>query len=153
MWNSLYYVSILFQGLRIAPPEAPMTGYMFGKGIYFADIISKSANYCCTTQQDRTGLVLLCEVALGSMVEKFKAEDCRKQINTRVDSVRGVGQTAPDPRATRVLSDGVQVPLGKLVVDLDIQSHLLYNEYIVYDPSQVKIKYLLKMDFQYKTQA
>lgn len=147
------YAGIISQGLRIAPPEAPMTGYMFGKGIYFADIISKSANYCCTTQQDRTGLVLLCEVALGSMVEKFKAEDCRKQINTRVDSVRGVGQTAPDPRATRVLSDGVQVPLGKLVVDLDIQSHLLYNEYIVYDPSQVKIKYLLKMDFQYKTQA
>ena len=24
------------QGLRIAPPEAPVTGYMFGKGVYFA---------------------------------------------------------------------------------------------------------------------
>lgn len=29
------------QGLRIAPPEAPVTGYMFGKGIYFADMVSK----------------------------------------------------------------------------------------------------------------
>jgi poly [ADP-ribose] polymerase len=36
----------LSQGLRIAPPEAPVTGYMFGKGIYFADMVSKSANYC-----------------------------------------------------------------------------------------------------------
>src|SRR5690606_7831338 len=32
---------ILSQGLRIAPPEAPVTGYMFGKGIYFADMVSK----------------------------------------------------------------------------------------------------------------
>jgi hypothetical protein len=40
------YAGILSQGLRIAPPEAPVTGYMFGKGIYFADMVSKSANYC-----------------------------------------------------------------------------------------------------------
>ena len=40
------YVGILKEGLRIAPPEAPSTGYMFGKGVYFADIVSKSANYC-----------------------------------------------------------------------------------------------------------
>lgn len=32
--------------LRIAPPEAPVSGYMFGKGIYLADVVSKSANYC-----------------------------------------------------------------------------------------------------------
>ena len=40
------WVGILSQGLRIAPPEAPVTGYMFGKGVYFADMVSKSANYC-----------------------------------------------------------------------------------------------------------
>jgi len=26
------WVGIISQGLRIAPPEAPSTGYMFGKG-------------------------------------------------------------------------------------------------------------------------
>eukprot|EP00964_Phaeocystis_antarctica_P152049 scaffold119809_cov42-Phaeocystis_antarctica.AAC.1 len=40
------WCGILSQGLRIAPPEAPATGYMFGKGVYFADCSSKSANYC-----------------------------------------------------------------------------------------------------------
>ena len=74
------FVGILSQGLRIAPPEAPATGYMvlfhslfintrtslhigythffwktnscnsfafqFGKGIYFSDLVSKSAQYC-----------------------------------------------------------------------------------------------------------
>lgn len=38
-----------FIGLRIAPPEAPKTGYRFGKGVYFADIISKSGGYCFTS--------------------------------------------------------------------------------------------------------
>jgi hypothetical protein len=37
------WVGIISQGLRIAPPEAPSTGYMFGKGVYFADMSSKSA--------------------------------------------------------------------------------------------------------------
>ena len=32
--------------LRIAPPEAPVNGYAFGKGVYLADISSKSAQYC-----------------------------------------------------------------------------------------------------------
>ncbi|KAL7172563.1 hypothetical protein ACSBR2_032118 [Camellia fascicularis] len=36
------FVGILSQGLRIAPPEAPATGYMLGKGVYFADLVSKS---------------------------------------------------------------------------------------------------------------
>lgn len=49
-------------GLRIAPPEAPVTGYMFGKGVYFADMFSKSANYCCSTKSATDGVLLLCEV-------------------------------------------------------------------------------------------
>lgn len=34
------FAGILSQGLRIAPPEAPVNGYMFGKGVYFADVSS-----------------------------------------------------------------------------------------------------------------
>lgn len=59
------FAGILSQGLRIAPPEAPVTGYMFGKGIYFADMVSKSANYCYHSMSKNTGLILLSEVALG----------------------------------------------------------------------------------------
>lgn len=33
------FAGILSQGLRIAPPEAPVCGYMFGKGVYFADSV------------------------------------------------------------------------------------------------------------------
>lgn len=56
---------ILSQGLRIAPPEAPVNGYMFGKGIYLADMSSKSANYCCASSSNGNALLLLCEAELG----------------------------------------------------------------------------------------
>ncbi|XP_006883337.1 PREDICTED: poly [ADP-ribose] polymerase 2 [Elephantulus edwardii] len=67
------WVGILSHGLRIAPPEAPITGYMFGKGIYFADMSSKSANYCFASRLKNTGLLLLSEVALGQCNELLEA--------------------------------------------------------------------------------
>lgn len=60
------FVGIISQGLRIAPPEAPSTGYAFGKGVYFADMAAKSAGYTCYGLSDNVGLFLLCEVALGN---------------------------------------------------------------------------------------
>ena len=60
------FVGILSQGLRIAPPEAPKTGYLFGKGVYFADLAGKSAPYCNADLSNNIGLFLLCEVALGN---------------------------------------------------------------------------------------
>jgi poly [ADP-ribose] polymerase 1 len=60
------FAGILSQGLRIAPPEAPVTGYMFGKGIYFADMVTKSANYCHAHLNNNIGLLLLSEVAIGA---------------------------------------------------------------------------------------
>lgn len=44
---------------------------MFGKGVYFADMVSKSANYCHTSQSEPVGLLLLAEVALGNMWVKI----------------------------------------------------------------------------------
>ncbi len=62
---------ILSQGLRIAPPEAPVSGYMFGKGIYLADMSSKSANYCCPYISNGHALLLLCEAELGDPMQKL----------------------------------------------------------------------------------
>jgi len=142
------YAGILSQGLRIAPPEAPVTGYMFGKGVYFADMVSKSANYCCTNRTNNTGLLLLCQVALGSMYERNGADYIEK-LPTGYHSTKGVGKTEPDSSGTVDL-DGVQVPAGEGVKDGGKKTDLLYNEYIVYDVAQVKTKYLFQMKFNYK---
>ncbi|XP_053602526.1 poly [ADP-ribose] polymerase [Plodia interpunctella] len=140
------FAGILSQGLRIAPPEAPVTGYMFGKGIYFADMVSKSANYCCTSKENPCGVLLLCEVALGNMKECSKAEYVTK-LPPGTQSVLGVGRTAPAP--ARALAGGALVPAGP-PVNSDRKTDLLYNEYIVYDVAQVNIKYLLQMKFNFK---
>uniref|UniRef100_A0A8C0JRH8 Poly [ADP-ribose] polymerase n=1 Tax=Canis lupus dingo TaxID=286419 RepID=A0A8C0JRH8_CANLU len=143
------FAGILSQGLRIAPPEAPVTGYMFGKGIYFADMVSKSANYCHTSQGDPIGLILLGEVALGNMYELKHASHISKLPKGK-HSVKGLGKTTPDPSASITL-DGVEVPLGTGISSGVNDTCLLYNEYIVYDIAQVNLKYLLKLKFNFKT--
>ncbi|XP_064450530.1 poly [ADP-ribose] polymerase 1 isoform X2 [Mirounga angustirostris] len=143
------FAGILSQGLRIAPPEAPVTGYMFGKGIYFADMVSKSANYCRTSQADPVGLILLGEVALGNMYELKHASHISKLPKGK-HSVKGLGKTTPDPAAS-ITMDGVEVPLGTGISSGVSDTCLLYNEYIVYDIAQVNLKYLLKLKFNFKT--
>ncbi|ODN00092.1 Poly [ADP-ribose] polymerase 1 [Orchesella cincta] len=142
------FAGIVSQGLRIA--GGPVSGYMFGKGIYFADMVSKSANYCNTSRDNPTGLLLLCEVALGDMHELKQAKDTISKPPKPNHSVKGLGQTEPDPKETHTFSDGVMVPYGKPVTSKAAQnSALLYNEYIVYDIAQVNIKYLLRVNFKY----
>ncbi|KAH3714391.1 Poly(ADP-ribose) polymerase catalytic domain [Pelomyxa schiedti] len=46
------FVGIISQGLRIAPPEAPASGYRFGKGLYFADIAQLASRYCRSQNSD-----------------------------------------------------------------------------------------------------
>lgn len=72
LWHGSFlsnFVSILRHGLRIAPADVPRLGKKFGKGIYFADMLSKSTKFCVTGKENRTGLMLLCEVAVGDADE------------------------------------------------------------------------------------
>ncbi|ESO88129.1 hypothetical protein LOTGIDRAFT_206927 [Lottia gigantea] len=143
------YAGILSQGLRIAPPEAPVTGYMFGKGVYFADMVSKSANYCRTTQVDNVAYMLLCEVALGNTYDLLGSKFIHSLPKGK-HSTKGCGMTAPDEAGAFVTDDGCKIPMGQ-GKDASIgRSSLLYNEYIVYDTSQIRMKYMLKMKFNYK---
>lgn len=123
---------------------------MFGKGIYFADMVSKSANYCFTTSQNNIGLMLLSEVALGDTYNLTRATYVTKLPENK-HSVKGIGKTSPDPKMAHTREDGVIVPLGKGITDEKLdRSSLLYNEYVVYDDNQVNVQYLLKMKFNYK---
>lgn len=145
------FVGILSQGLRIAPPEAPVTGYMFGKGVYFADMVSKSANYCFTNPNNPEGLLLLCDVALGETNDKLQADYNAANLPPGKHSTKGVGKTYP-PRTSYVELDGIQVPIGRPIHDAasGVAYSLLYNEYIVYDVKQVRLKYLLRVNFKYR---
>eukprot|EP00040_Diaphanoeca_grandis_P043927 m.10767 g.10767 ORF g.10767 m.10767 type:complete len:1051 (-) comp8472_c0_seq1:19-3171(-) len=159
------FVGILSEGLRIAPPSAPVTGYMFGKGVYFADMVSKSANYCFANHRQPKGLLALSEVALGNMYECKHAtyvighdQNPSKDQDATVDFVKlpennhstfGMGTTMPEVKSQKILDNGVVVPLGKAGPVKVPGSSLLYNEFIVYDKSQIHMKYLLKIHFDF----
>ncbi|XP_073049745.1 poly [ADP-ribose] polymerase 2 [Primulina eburnea] len=144
------WTGILSQGLRIAPPEAPSTGYMFGKGVYFADMFSKSANYCCAYSSSPSGVLLLCEVALGDMAELLAANYDANRLPPGKLSTKGVGGTAPDIGEAQTLDDGVVVPLGKPKKQPGPKASLLYNEYIVYSVEQIKMRYVVHVNFKFR---
>lgn len=64
-------------------------------------------------------------------------------------SCKGLGMTRPNPEHVEKLDDA-EVPFGKPLPNEKIKTDLLYNEYIVYDVAQVKVKYLCQMNFKYK---
>ncbi len=142
------FVGILSQGLRIAPPEAPASGYMFGKGVYFADMVSKSANYCFASNSENTGLLLLCRVAVGKPRNLYHADFNAGNLPKGAHSTKGVGQTAPG-ESTAVKFRNMVVPIGPGVPTNELGCSLLYNEFIVYDVNQVKIEYLVNLKFKY----
>ena len=145
------WAGILGHGLKIAPPEAPVTGYMFGKGVYFADMSSKSANYCYPTRSQPVGLLLICEVALGEANKLVNADYNADKLPAGTKSVMGMGRV--EPSSYEKMTDGLQLPMGP-ARNTDVNKlagyTLNYNEFIVYDTKQVKMKYLAKIKFNFK---
>ncbi len=141
---------ILMNGLKIAPTEAPSTGYMFGKGIYFSEVSSKAANYCKPTKSQPDILLLLCEVALGNVHKLFATKSFKRPPST-FHSVMGVGKYCPDPKMARDW-DGARMDLGSAVENEELphgpgvktSSELQYNEFVIYDVAQVRLAYLVK---------
>ena len=100
------YVSLLNDGFKFPPEEAPSSAYQFGKGIYFSDMASKSLGHCFPS--NGIGLLLLCEVGLGEMAE-FKFKDPQwKEKYTGNNSVKAIGQVEPEIEYL----DGVYWPIG-----------------------------------------
>jgi poly [ADP-ribose] polymerase len=142
------YVGILSNGLRIAPPEAPKTGYRFGKGAYFADVSSKSASYCFTTRDAPKGIMILNEVALGTPFETPN-DIYMEKPQPGTNCTWALGMTVPDPKVKHVLPNGTVVPFGKLI-PAGKRTMCSHNEFIVYDVAQVVIRYALRVTFTHK---
>ncbi|KAF1969654.1 PARP-domain-containing protein [Bimuria novae-zelandiae CBS 107.79] len=145
---------ILSQGLRIAPPEAPVSGYMFGKGIYLADMSSKSANYCCSYNSGGYALLLLCEAELGRPMHELTKDSYTAGEDARASgscSTWGKGLTGPsawkDAGCVHPSLKGVMMPDTRILpADTNVKgAYLQYNEYIAYDVAQVRLRYLFRV--------
>ncbi len=124
---------------------------MFDKGAYFADCVSKSANYTFASSSNNVACMLLCDVALGGMNQLKQADyNAQKALGPNQHSTKGVGRWAPEEKEAIHLDDGTLVPLGKLKDTKISDSSLIYNEYIVYNVDQVRMRYLVRLKFNYK---
>ncbi|KAJ5338000.1 hypothetical protein N7452_004728 [Penicillium brevicompactum] len=155
LWHgsrSTNFGGILSQGLRIAPPEAPVNGYMFGKGVYLADTSSKSANYCCPYNSGGMGLLLLCDAELGSPMLELE----RSNYNAGEDALKegkiatlGKGHHVPggwkDAGCVNPNLAGVKMPDVAIKNPAHNNGGLFYNEYIVYDVAQIRQRYLFQV--------
>ncbi|MCJ1389085.1 hypothetical protein MMC18_001939 [Xylographa bjoerkii] len=145
---------ILSQGLRIAPPEAPVNGYMFGKGVYLADISSKSAGYCAYYDSGNTGLLLLCEAELGNPMLELIYANPGAPMAAKANGCHatwGKGSTGPagwksaecvNKSLKGVTMPDTSRPPGPTGVD---GATLYYNEYIAYDVAQIRLRYLFRV--------
>ncbi|KAH8120683.1 PARP-domain-containing protein [Phellopilus nigrolimitatus] len=154
LWHgsrSTNFAGILSQGLRIAPPEAPVNGYMFGKGVYFADMMSKSYNYCYPSSSGNMGILLLCDVVAKPCLELNNAsctadQECKTAGKL---ATKGIGRTQPvdwQDAGSALDNDelkGCLMPKGAAKDVNPPGAYLMYNEYIVYNTAQIRVKYLL----------
>ncbi|CBZ53813.1 hypothetical protein NCLIV_035940 [Neospora caninum Liverpool] len=162
------WASILSQGLKIAPAEAPSSGYMFDKGVYFADLASKSSQYCFATSKNPEGILLLCEVALGKPYVRLEADyEAAKHCEEKgLQSLFGVGKSCPNPKdevelPSAVDEEKVKARTGRCTANKQAleeakkdeaagaDAALLYNEYVVYNPNQVIMRYVLRVKFEF----
>lgn len=111
-------VGILTRGLLIAPKNVPVSGYMFGKGIYFADQSTKSAQYALNYVNGRHpgGYLFLADVALGR-IKKESSPKYREEAPDRHDSVQGC--------------KGL---------------HLIHNEFIIYKTAQCTLRFIAEIE-------
>jgi hypothetical protein len=155
-------VGVLQTGFRIAPSDASNTGSMFGEGVYFADIFNKSYNYTSGVSFNSFGsgtkvlkkpkkYLFLCEVALGNMKKLYMSENVTNLPTSSVHSVMGVGQVGPDPTGNIFMPNGSILPMGKLVNTPQPKLQpgqwwqLQHNEYVVYDTTQIRVRYLFEL--------
>ena len=136
------FVGILSNGMRIAPPEAPKTGYLFGKGAYFADLSGKSNKYSCPQLSGGTGLFVVCEASLGHPQQFLSPNYDADTLPAGVNSTHALGRYHPDPTGAKTIDNEVEVPMGNAVKFQE--NGMGANEFIVYNTNQVKMRYIVK---------
>ncbi|XP_040003872.1 protein mono-ADP-ribosyltransferase PARP4 isoform X2 [Xiphias gladius] len=95
-----------------------------GGGIYFSDAVSASLKYSKPSVTDGSRLLLVCDVALGSCRDVHRRDLALTEAPEGHHSVHGVRRTPNTP------------------------SEFEDDEYVVYSPDQVKLKYVVQFSIE-----
>ncbi|XP_052057851.1 poly [ADP-ribose] polymerase tankyrase-like isoform X2 [Mytilus californianus] len=144
------FISILHRGLLVAPPEIPMTGALFGEGLYTSDAFFKCQMYSYNANpSSNTRLALLCQVALGKTCEVDTVDDMETDLTDSDYQCKRVdGNKIPNKDFDVTLPYGAVMPLGQLQNNPKKENwrsfRMPYREFIVNDASQVCLRYLVE---------
>lgn len=125
------FPGIIGNGLRIAPPEAPSTGYNFGKGVYLADFAGKSTPYSCPHLSKNEILLIMCETALGNPRTLTSPDYNAASLPAGSHSTHALGRIRPNPTGNVMFEKDIEVPLG--TKETFNGGGMGHNEFIVYN--------------------
>ncbi|MDB4769370.1 WGR domain-containing protein [bacterium] len=148
------FIGILSEGLRIPSPSQVNNGSVFGRGIYFADCITKSFNYCDVSEgqgSSNVGYLVLCDVALGDNPDVVTKATFDNRISDQYTSRIALGSMSSDSNDDEIFEGGLKVPCGKLNQAYKDGKPILgggwngvlYNEYIIFEKYRYRFEYLL----------
>ncbi|EPS73841.1 hypothetical protein M569_00904, partial [Genlisea aurea] len=127
----------------------PVPGYMFGKAIVCSDAAAEAARYGFTAVDRPEGFLVLAVASLGeSVIELSHPPEDPKQLEEKKQAVIGRGKKKTDESEHFTWTDDIKVPCGKIIPSNYKDSSLEYNEYAVYNPQQVCIKFLVAVKLE-----
>ncbi|XP_008788145.2 protein ADP-ribosyltransferase PARP3 isoform X2 [Phoenix dactylifera] len=140
----------LHKGLLPAICSIPVPGYMFGKAIVCSDAAAEAARYGFTAIDRPEGFLVLAVASLGDQITEISnaPEDTKALEEEAEVGVKGLGRKKPEESEHFTWKDDVKVPCGRLVPSECKDSPLEYNEYAVYDPKQVSIRFLVGVRYE-----
>ncbi|KAG1369671.1 Poly [ADP-ribose] polymerase 3 [Cocos nucifera] len=103
-----------------------------------------------SNRQARRVLGLSCGLFGDQITEISNAPEDTKALEEKKLGVKGMGRKKPEESEHFSWKDDVKVPCGRLVPSEWKDSPLEYNEYAVYDPKQVSIRFLVGVKYQEK---
>ncbi|XP_048323938.1 protein ADP-ribosyltransferase PARP3 isoform X1 [Ziziphus jujuba] len=141
----------LHKGFLPAICSLPVPGYMFGRAIVCSDAAAEAARYGFTAVDRPEGFLVLAVASLGDQVTEFTSppEDT-KSLEEKKMGVKGLGRKRTEESEHFNWEGDVKVPCGRLVSSEHKDALLEYNEYAVYDPKQVSIRFLVGVKFEEK---
>ncbi|XP_073004270.1 protein ADP-ribosyltransferase PARP3 [Typha latifolia] len=139
----------LHRGFQPAICSLPVPGYMLGKAIVCSDAAAEASRYGFTAVDRPEGFLVLAVASLGEQITEISSipEDA-KSLEERKVGVKASGKKKPDESEHFTWKDDIKVPCGKLIPSENKESPLEYNEYAVYDPNQVSIRFLVGVKYE-----
>ncbi|KAL7595726.1 hypothetical protein Lser_V15G28797 [Lactuca serriola] len=139
----------LHKGFLPAVCTLPVSGYMFGRAIVCSDAAAEAARYGYTAVDRPEGFLVLAVASLGKEITEITSvpEDT-ESLEKKKAGVKGLGRKKTNEKEHFVWKDDIMVPCGSLVESEYKDSPLEYNEYAVYDPKQVMIRFLVGVKFE-----